>query len=325
MANRTASDLMGSSGVGMGNLDNFLQLLSLVNQQNQPRPVETANVGGQNLLVNRPTSPANTALSALAGAGNTFLAGKQLMGRQQFLKGVQSITASPKSPDEKINDLQSLVAQHGGDYNFGVQDIVDTYNKQANRGTLSRFASEAPEGMEIVGYDQKGQPMFRKVSRNVAAEKFDADQRTKEEKSQKQTEMVLDSARATLSTISEIKKGLRYFGAAGELPAWPAEYSKKNWTANVNRLKDKMVVDLMLNLKSASASGSTGFGPLSEKEGQRLENAATALQKGLKEEDAARYLTEIENAAKKILGGNKGGQPAQTGELPSLKSKYGLR
>ena len=66
----------------------------------------------------------------------------------------------------------------------------------------------------------------------------------------------------------------------------------------------------MLRLKDASATGSTGFGQLSEKEGQRLENATTALRRGLSEKDALRYLKEIEDIASKILSENstKAGQ-----------------
>ena len=101
-----------------------------------------------------------------------------------------------------------------------------------------------------------------------------------------------------------------YFGAAGDLPPFPGEYKKKNWLANVEKLRDKLVVDLMLRLKDASATGSTGFGQLSEKEGQRLENATTALRRGLSEKDALRYLKEIEDIASKILSENstKAGQ-----------------
>lgn len=135
----------------------------------------------------------------------------------------------------------------------------------------------------------------------IAEKKFEVEQKAKDDKRQKEADMLYDSAEQTLSTIAEIEKGLKYFGAAGDLSPWPAEYGKKNWLANVNRLKDKLVVDLMLKLKSASPTGSTGFGQLSEKEGMRLENAATALQKGLKEEDAQRYLNEIKVGAEKIL------------------------
>lgn len=171
-------------------------------------------------------------------------------------------------------------------------------------------------------FDALGRPKGYKVNKpTVEEKKFEADMNLKTEKQSKTEQALKDSAQQTINTINEIKRGLKYFGAAGDIPAFPAEYDKKNWTANYNRLKDKLVVDLMLQLKSASPTGSTGFGQLSEKEGQRLENAATALQKGMKEEDAIRYLQEIESGAMKILGANDSGQPVSQGGIDPLEGK----
>jgi len=170
-------------------------------------------------------------------------------------------------------------------------------------GGLSGAVQGSPQGVTPVLKDITVDGMtFETPKRDIQAEKFDAEQVQKKEEKLASVSMVKDSAQTTLNVISEIEKDIRYFGAMGDVGPLPAEYSKKNWLANFNRLKDKLVVDLMLKLKSASASGSTGFGPLSEKEGLRLENAATALQKGMKEEDAQRNLNEIKDAAKKILG-----------------------
>jgi len=73
----------------------------------------------------------------------------------------------------------------------------------------------------------------------------------------------------------------------------------------VDKLKGKLIVDLMNQMKQASKTGATGFGQLSDKERQLLENASTALQKGLSEKDAQRYLNQIKEKAQKVLGGNK--------------------
>lgn len=144
---------------------------------------------------------------------------------------------------------------------------------------------------------------------SVAQQKFEADQAAKAQQNERTKAIVLDSAQRTLSTIGELKKGLKYFGAMGDLPPFPAEYDKQNWRANFDTLKDKLVVDLMLQLKEASKTGATGFGNLSEKEGQRLENATSALRKSLSEEDALRYINQIEDSAKKVLSPNNNNVP----------------
>ena len=58
----------------------------------------------------------------------------------------------------------------------------------------------------------------------------------------------------------------------------------------------------MSEMKSASKTGATGFGQLSNKELGVLQDASTALKRTLSPQDADKYLTKMENAAKKVLG-----------------------
>jgi hypothetical protein len=139
-----------------------------------------------------------------------------------------------------------------------------------------------------------------------------------EEAKNKSKDMVLSSAQDTLNTISEIEKGSEHFGATGDL--WtlnPWDYERKNWVANVDKLKGKLVLDLMTNMKSASKTGATGFGQLSEKELEVLQNSATALKRGLSKEDASKYLTEIKTKAQKVLGV----EPENSFEVPAWLPK----
>jgi hypothetical protein len=219
------------------------------------------------------------------------------------------------------------------------QDIAAAVREQDPQKQLQAIMEVGAKYNGFMGMDKQINTYINalgKVRSNskstIAEQKFGAEQKAKDIKQQQQEDMLFDSAEQTLSTIAEIEKGLKYFGAMGDLPPYPAEYGKKNWLANVNRLKDKLVVDLMLKLKSASPTGSTGFGQLSEKEGMRLENAATALNKGLKEEDAQRYLNQIKAGAEKILSsrqvdGTEMPHPLDKkgNDLNSLKLRYGLR
>lgn len=204
---------------------------------------------------------------------------------------------------------------------FGVQvtDITNgkfNYKVTDSEADLPKLQMEAAK-VGINPANMSSRTIIQTMAKKQA-EKIDFENnklRMEEENKIKQQEMhgkmLQDSARQTLRTVSELKKGLKYFGAAGDLPPFPAEYNKKNWVANYNQLKDKLVVDLMLKLKESSKTGSTGFGALTEKEGMRLENASSALQKGLSEGDALKYLTEIENSANNILsadGGSGGGE-----------------
>ena len=137
------------------------------------------------------------------------------------------------------------------------------------------------------------------------------------------TDMLLNTAKDTIGTIGEIKEGLRYFGAASKVPPFPMEYKKKNWTANLDKLKSKLVLDVMAELKSASKTGSTGFGQLSEKELKVLQDAATALKGDLSEKDAEKYLNQIEDKANKILGKDVKTQISPEDALAELKRRRG--
>lgn len=161
----------------------------------------------------------------------------------------------------------------------------------------------------------------------IQEQKFKAEQDEKKRLSDVQSQSVKDAARAALNTINEIEKGIKYFGPMGNIPQgmMPLDTERANWDANVNRLKNKMVVDLMMQMKAASKTGATGFGQLSEKEGQRLENAATALQRGLKEEDAQKYLNEIRASAKKVLGEDQSAQISKEDAVAELKRRGVLK
>ena len=79
------------------------------------------------------------------------------------------------------------------------------------------------------------------------------------------------------------------------------------------------MLDVIAEMKSASKTGATGFGQLSEREGQILRDASTALNRGLSPKDAQKYLNEIKLIANKIYSGD-----ANQVELTNLENKYGL-
>lgn len=105
-----------------------------------------------------------------------------------------------------------------------------------------------------------------------------------------------------LSSISEIEKGIKYFGAAGSIPPLPGEYNKVNWKANFDKIISKNVLQVLNDLKSQSKTGATGFGQLSNKELGVLMNASTVLKKDMSEEDAQKYLNKMKSVFNKVSG-----------------------
>ncbi len=119
---------------------------------------------------------------------------------------------------------------------------------------------------------------------------------------------VKDKAQESLDTISEVKNGIKYFGPASLVPAIPGiEPDKVKWQANFDRLKAKLIVDLMTEMKNASKTGATGFGQLNKDELKVLQDGSTALKKTMLERDALEILNKMELKLQKVAQGS--GQP----------------
>lgn len=174
---------------------------------------------------------------------------------------------------------------------FGLSDLpsMDAYNTELNK-----------HGLEMVGLDQKGQPMVRKINRNVLAEKFDAEQKDKEELEKRQSEEFIDIAQDTLNTISEVEKNKKFFGARSLIPAFP-QTEKVGWDANINKLLSGKILETIADMKRTSKTGATGFGQLNRAELKVLTDASTALKKTMSKEDAQPYLDKMKDSMYKIM------------------------
>jgi len=124
-------------------------------------------------------------------------------------------------------------------------------------------------------------------------------------------EKIRTSAQDRLNTISEIKKGMDFFGPYGKLPSQvtslggldeEAYNKRKSWENSINQLLAQLGFDMMVELKNASRTGATGLGSLTEKEGEWLRQASTQLTRDLPEDRAMEILSEMERLHKKVLG-----------------------
>jgi len=303
---------MVKQGNNNGSLSNLMQLIQLVNQQNQGA-APTEKIGGYDIPINRgKQSPFNTGLNALSGLTQGFTGMQQGNKRNQFMQSVQQIAQEQSNPDEKINKLVGLMAQHGSDYGLGLKDIITQYGQQANRNALT----------QVYGYDEQGNlvpkgavPKSAKVvAPNVAQQKFNLAKEEKTKQQDTESEFIRNSAEETLGTIAEVEKGLKYFGAVGEVPTLnPWGFERKNWEANINKLLSGKIVALITDMKKASKTGATGFGQLSEKEGQILREASTALKRNLSPQDAQKYINIIKKSVQKIMQRNSEGNISAEG------------
>jgi len=180
--------------------------------------------------------------------------------------------------------------------NFGTMPIINI----TSEGKAEQIGT-APKGAKIVS--GMGEP-------SPAQQKFEAEQKEKTQQLEEKSQFIKDSASDALNTIGEIEKGIGHFGLFGQLPSIPGT-ERYTWETNINKLLSGKMIDLMTKMKEASKTGATGFGQLSEKEGQILREASTALKRGLTPEKAQEYLNSMKATLQKVMQG--GQQLQQTG------------
>lgn len=132
---------------------------------------------------------------------------------------------------------------------------------------------------------------------------------TKKEEDTKRT-AVKNSAQQTLDVINEIldeKGGLRpeIAGAVGKSRMFGGQFipgtETRNADATINRLKGRLIVDLLGELKSQSKTGATGFGALSEKELAILEAAASKIDPSLGEAAFTQEVRRVRDMVKRVV------------------------
>lgn len=140
-----------------------------------------------------------------------------------------------------------------------------------------------------------------------------------EEQKTSRNEMVRSEGLSQLQALRSTKKGINFFGPmGGELPSTLMGFpnpavgtsypggskiaDRTNWEANLENLKAAKMLDTMMKMKEASKTGATGFGQLSEKEGQVLMDASMKLRRNLNPEDAKPLIDQMEALQMKSLG-----------------------
>lgn len=211
--------------------------------------------------------------------------------------------------------------------NSGVLDYITS--PTINKKTITRDSSGRRKTVDtIISNPNYISPL--EISKNKREEekfKQESEKRSQEiEQSKlvesKRIENEKSFSEDALRTISEVEKGIKYFGAAGSVPPLPGEYSKVNWRANFDKLISKQVLETMSDLKKQSRTGATGFGQLSEKELAVLTNAATVLKRNMSEEDAQRYLNQMKSILQKVSNGNSELTPRQK-RIQQLRQELG--
>lgn len=237
-------------------------------------------------------------------------AGMQTGGRLAGLGSVISKVADQLRSERQQKEALSLLGQTEGiKAQYSPKEWKPQTREEAidfEKAKRNIDYEDIPSGFVSIGGKVYRDPSYRPESPQNEKAQLDLEDRKRVNKAK--SDSVIQSANDTLNTIKEVEKRMDAFGALGNVPTVPGFYSRRNWESNIDKLKSKLILDVITNMKEASKTGATGFGQLNLQELEVLKNASTALKKDLSPQDAQRYLNEMKIVAEKVVKGSSSGE-----------------
>jgi len=308
-------------------------LKAQIAQKRKEQLMSSVNTGiqgvGDIFLQRGGITPPKAPEPSVADSINEFIAKERL---KQQIANEAPLSATDKLNQLKLDEInrRRLNAPTGTTENIPVSASQDNAITSAIENQLSgqQPSNVSESGVKVVNgiryiqepsseFDEFGIPKPGKWIQDPSqALERESAQKAKDEEAktiledEKQFQVMKDSAQENLNTIKEVKQGLKYFGPYANIPTFITSVggnidyaARKKWENNVNKLISQKWLDTIIKLKTASKNGASGLGSLTEREGVRLERAATALSKDLAPQDALIMLNDMEMGINKMLKG----------------------
>lgn len=109
-------------------------------------------------------------------------------------------------------------------------------------------------------------------------------------------------------------------GVFGNLLRFMPATDARNLSSDINTISSRVTQDVLQNLKSQSSTGASGFGALSEKEGQLLRDSVASLDQSQSKDHFLRNLRDVENHYRALQAIQNNEDPRK----PNVASKYGI-
>jgi len=184
----------------------------------------------------------------------------------------------------------------------GTGDMADFIQKEQVKKMMEPAKKWEPTTREDALAFEREKAGIRENTPTAQKAKMDLEDATKRRDFEAQN--VKETAQDTLDTIAEVEKGIHYFGAGSLIPAMPnLQPDKMKWQSNLHKLLSGKIVELITTMKSASKTGATGFGQLSDREGQILREASTALRGISSPQEAQEILGKMKVKLQKVVSG----------------------
>lgn len=209
---------------------------------------------------------------------------------------------------------------------FGINISPDDFEDPAAARARedAKVAQQQANTDRSFGLQQRGLAL-QEGAQARAETKQTADLQAKSQQEATERAALAESAGKTLSVIDQLIDETGHFkpgvspivGRGGPLIGAGATMIGGSEVANkqvaLNRLKSRMIVDLMAEMKSQSATGATGFGQLNREELKVITDAASQLDQAQTEEQMQGILVQMRDSIGRVRDAAALGRPGRTG------------
>lgn len=300
-------------------------------------------------MINQTGAAGNSGMLRTTGAGMTTLPSTQWQGQQNNPAAGGVTRNSDPGAAEGVFRRQSpaeRVLQQQEDYK-AKQDEQARQERyaEAQRAQAATLASRASEGeanrtakadadrrhAELMAATQANNNSFRQQGLDIQQGRLQTAQTAAADKKAASDLDAANKKKIAAGGAEDIKK------LADELVAHPGFNSifgffdsrtpnitdkSRDAQARLDQLKASLSIEKIAEMKAQSRTGATGFGQLSERELDVLQNAAGRLQQAQTEEAAKVAIREIQATMDKVIQRNGGGQSATPTGLPKVGETF---
>jgi hypothetical protein len=185
----------------------------------------------------------------------------------------------------------------------------------ASQPPAAQGQQPAPQGQQPAPKQTPPRPSAPFVRSNVIATPDSTAAAEKKTKAEQQNAALFDNDILQIDKALDIveKSGSSAAGW-GSLLSWMPESKALDLNATLDSINAQKLINQIQALKETSATGSTGFGSLTEREGQLLIDRLGALRQGQKPEVLKEALVDIRRLMGKLAGRTSKDRPGQFSE-----------
>ena len=226
--------------------------------------------------------------------------------RQEAIMGIMgegdtvSVPESDQMTQQVVQPQEGPLAAYAKKKKPEVEDPMIEYNDRLERSRKMRLAGIAMRDPMLM---QAGQFEEESAARSLVQKQKSSSEGERKQNVLKSAADKLQTSLQTLDRMAENEEGLESavgIGSTWLTPSIPGS-AASIFEKDFKQYEAQQLINVMMELKSLSKSGATGFGSTSEKEIDFIINSASDLGKGLSDKEFVSRLTKLRTKSANLL------------------------